>query len=76
MTLQEMSRDCIAQNQAIRARIRILRAEAKEMDELGRFIMQGRIRKLGGLARESWELAQHLEHYYERGYSRNGKYTL
>lgn len=76
MTLQEMSRDYAAQNQALRARIRALRAEAKGLDEIDRFIMQGRIRKLGCLARESWELAQHLEHYYERGYSRNGKYTL
>lgn len=76
MTLQEMSMDYAAQAQVIRERVRTLRSEAKGLDPSDRVFLDRRIRILTGLSRESRELAEHLAHYYERGYSRNGKYTL
>lgn len=42
----------------------------------GRRLLEGRIRLLRAMGREARELAVLCERYYERGYCRNGKYTL
>lgn len=77
MTLEEMSKEYRAQTRIIHQRILELRdamqqAETtRERDELWE-----RIRALAPIWRETRELAALLEHYYERGYRRNGRYTL
>lgn len=77
MTLQEMAVDYQAQAQTIRGRIRELRELGKQTESpLEQAELNSRIRALNVLLRESRELADHLEHYYERGYCRNGKYTI
>lgn len=77
MTLQEMSVDYQAQAQAIRGRIRELWERCGQTGSpLDQEELRSRIRALNVLLRESRELADHLEHYYERGYCRNGKYTI
>ena len=43
---------------------------------IGRRLLEGRIRLLRAMGREARELAVLCERYYERGYCRNGKYTL
>ena len=42
----------------------------------GRRLLEGRGRLLGAMGREARELAVLCGRYYERGYCRNGKYTL
>lgn len=77
MTLQEMSVDYRAQAQTIHRRIQELRElEKKTESPLEQAELTSRVRALSVLWRENRELAEHLEHYYERGYRRNGKYTI
>lgn len=77
MTLQEMSVDYRAQAQTIRGRIQELRELEKRTESpQEQAELNSRIRALSVLWRENRELAEHLEHYYERGYRRNGKYTI
>ncbi len=77
MTLQEMSVDYWRQAKRLNRRIQALRQQEKRTEEpLEKAELHGRVRALTVLWRESQELAEHLEHYYERGYRRNGKYTI
>ena len=76
MTLLEMSGEYRAEAEAIRARIAELRREKKSCPESQKFRLERRIAELTAILRETRELAVLLEHYYERGYCRNGKYTL
>lgn len=77
MTMEQMSAAYRQAADAIAARIRelneIIKAseESEEIDKLRR-----RIAELRPLQREARELAELTAHYYERGYHRNGKYTL
>lgn len=72
MTLQEMSNTYRSQHEALRRRIRELTAAGVGDETRGR----QRIRRLEEMARENRDLAALLEHYYERGYRRNARYTL
>ena len=77
MTLLEMSVFYEASAAAIRIRITGLREEfrnARDPDD-ARALRQ-RIAELIPLLQESRELAALTAHYYEKGYHRNGKYTL
>lgn len=77
MTLLELSVDYRSQAERLRARIRALNAACKtEKNSLERERLQWRIRTLSELFREARDLAILTERYYERGYRRNGKYTL
>lgn len=77
MTLQEMSVDYWTQARIIRGRIQELRERCRQTGSpLEQEGLRSRIRALNVLLRESRELADHLERYYERGYCRNGKYTI
>lgn len=76
MTLYEISIEYRKEADALRQRIRELRAARKTCPEPQRFYLDRRIADLTAIQRETRALALHLEHYYERGYSRNGKYTL
>ena len=77
MTLRELSEQYRAQAQALRERINTLQQERKRT-ELARE-KQALTRRIGTLQilwREARDQAVLLEHYYERGYRRNGRYTL
>ena len=72
MTLQELSTNYWDQHARLRQRIRELTAAGVGEDTGGR----ARIRRLEEMAKENRDLAALLEHYYERGYRRNERYTL
>ena len=77
MTLRELSEQYRAQAQALRERINTLQQERKRT-ELA-WEKQALTRRIGTLQilwREARDQAVLLEHYYERGYRRNGRYTL
>ena len=77
MTMKEMAPLCRKQAEALRAHIRALREErqAARSDE-AREELSERILVLYPLVREMEDLAEHLEHYYDRGYNRNENYTI
>ena len=72
MTLQEMSHTYRSQHAVLRQRIRELTAAGVGEDTRRRI----RIRRLEEMAKENRDLAALLEHYYERGYLKNERYTL
>ena len=77
MTLQEMGAAYRDQAQILRRRIGELeaaRARAEERAEMDS--LTWRIDLLRGIWRETRDLSVLLERYYERGYRRNGQYTL
>lgn len=76
MTLIEISVEYRAQATVIQQRLRELRAQLPELDPDQRSTMEGRIRMLTVMWREARDLAVLCEHYYERGYRRNARYTL
>ena len=77
MTLAELS-PCYQQAALLlRTRLRELRhALATETDPDAMWHLQQRIRQLQPMLVEMNELAELTAHYYERGYYRNGRYTL
>ena len=74
MTLLELSGEYRASAAALRERVLLLEHRLRGAD--GRRLLEGRIRLLRAMGREARELAVLCERYYERGYCRNGKYTL
>lgn len=77
MTLQEMSAAYRAQAQRLRERIRALEAAGRQAESgTEREQLNGRALALTPIWRETRDLAVLLEHYYERGYRRNDRYTL
>ena len=77
MTLLELSVQYHAQAAALRERVAQLHArQERSWDENERLQLADRIRLLQAMQREARELAALTEHYYERGYWRNVKYTL
>ena len=66
-----------AQAQVLRGRINELKeARAKSEQAWEKDALSGRIGILETLWREARDQAVLLEHYYDRGYRRNGHYTL
>ena len=77
MTLLELSGEYRRQASVLRGRMEALSAECKATaDQEERGALQERIRILTELWREARDLAVLTERYYERGYRRNGRYTL
>lgn len=76
MTLLEMSREYRKQEQRLRERILELRALRRTCSPELYFHLDQRILELTALRRETREIATLLEHYYERGYYKHGKYAL
>lgn len=77
MTMEQLSAAYRQAADAIAVRIRELNAEMKASNDLEEIDkLQRRIAELRPLLREARELANLTEHYYERGYHRNAKYTL
>jgi chaperonin cofactor prefoldin len=75
MTLRELSVEYRAQAQMLQARIRQLEAQIEqEEEEFGQ--LQARIRMLSTMQRQARELALLTERYYDKGFYRNGKYTI
>ena len=76
MTLLELSGEYRASAAALRERVLLLEHRLRGADGDGRRLLERRIRLLRAMGREARELAVLCERYYERGYCRNGKYTL
>ena len=77
MTMKEMAPLCRKQAGLLKEQIRDLRREKQTTkDEEVWFALETRILALYPIIREMEELAEHLEHYYDRGYCRNEKYTV
>ena len=77
MTLVELSVEYRASAAALQERIgQLERREQHEDDTDNQLLLADRIRILRNILRETRELAVLCEHYYERGYRRNAKYTL
>ena len=77
MSLKELSGSYEYSASLLRARLRQLRfalAEAEDPEEI--FQLKRRIGELTPMLTEMIELAELTAHYYERGYWRNGKYTM
>lgn len=77
MTLVELSVEYRASAAALQERIgQLEQREQNEDDTSDQLLLADRIRILRNILRETRELAVLCEHYYERGYRRNAKYTL
>ena len=77
MTLKEMGGDYRAQGRVRQARIRELREACRQAETEGeKEKLRQRIWALAIIWQETREQAALLERYYERGYRRNGRYTL
>lgn len=77
MTLLELSKEYRAQSEALRARILELQLLwAQCQNERLRSALAERIRQLTAMRRETRDVAVLLEHYYDRGYRRNERYTI
>ena len=77
MTLAELSACYEAAAVPLRARLRLLRqmlAQADDQEEV--WHIKRRIAELTPMLTQMNELAELTAHYYDRGYYRNGKYTL
>ena len=76
MTLYQMSFLYCEDALRLRMRITVLREQARTADSEERLRLTRRILELEQLLRQSRELAELTQHYYERGYHRSEKYTL
>lgn len=76
MTLLEIAEEYRIQEERFRLRIVELRKLEKACTQQQRISLRKRINELTALRREMRELAVLLEHYYERGYNKRGKYSL
>lgn len=76
MTLIELSKEYRLSAEALKGRISQLRAGYPLVPERERARMDERIRVLNTMWRETRDLAVLCERYYERGYRRNGRYTI
>lgn len=77
MTLQQISRDYENAAVLLRQRLRLLRqmlAAAEDPDDI--WHLKRRIAELTPMLTQMNELKELTEHYYDRGYYRNEKYTL
>ena len=77
MTLTELSRCYEGAAVPLRARLRQLRIELAASDDPEQiWQLKRRIAELTPMLTQMNELAELTAHYYDRGYYRNGKYTL
>jgi hypothetical protein len=77
MALADLSKDYEAAALLLRQRLKLLRqmlASATDLEEI--FHIKRRIAELTPMLTEMNALAELTAHYYDRGYYRNGKYTL
>lgn len=77
MTLREMSADYEASAVLLRSRLRQLRQELAGAEDAEKvWHLKRRIAELTPMLTQMNELKELTEHYYDRGYYRNAKYTL
>ena len=77
MKLSELSPAYRAGEKAILERIRELSERLETAADPAEIVaLRRRIRDLGPLLRQTRELAELMEHYYERGYYRNERYRI
>lgn len=76
MTLQELSVQYRTGAEILRQRVRLLERRVALEDEHGRRLIEERIRHLETMWREARDLAVLCEHYYDRGYHCNVRYTV
>jgi len=77
MTLREISAEYRQSGDLLRVRLSELRRAARwEEDEEKLWRLRRRIADLGCMLRQVNELTELTARYYERGYTRNEKYTL
>lgn len=77
MTLEEMAVEYRTQAQRLRQRMRELEQAGRGAgSEEERVRLRSRSESLEPIWREARDLAVLLEHYYERGYRRNDRYTI
>lgn len=77
MTLQELSMQYRSEAQTLQDRVHLLEYQRRqETDEPCQRLLERRIRCLSAMWRESRDLAVLCEHYYDRGYHINGRYTI
>lgn len=77
MKLCELSEGYLQAASALRAQLRTLRKRLQaEADAGERESLRHRIASLTTILTQCTELADLTAHYYERGYTRNEKYTL
>ena len=77
MTLKELSKDYEAAAVLLRARLKELRRALTMTDDPEEiWHLKRRIAELTPMLTQMNELKELTEHYYDRGYYRNEKYTL
>ena len=77
MTLHEMSKDYEAAAVPLRNRLRQLRQLLRQTDDpQERWQLKRRIAELTPMLTQMNELAELTARYYEKGYYRDGKYTV
>ena len=77
MTLKELSQCYREAAVPLRARLKLLRGQLAAADDPEQiWHLKRRIAELTPLLTQMNELAELTEHYYERSYYRNAKYTL
>jgi hypothetical protein len=77
MTLLEMSKDYASSASLLRARLRQLRTQLRQTDDPEEiWHLKRRISELTPILTQMNELTELTARYYEKGYYRNGKYTL
>lgn len=77
MKLQEMSGEYLASARLLRERLHLLRkmlTQTEDPDEISN--LHCRINTLTPMLTQMYELAELTEHYYERGFYRDEKYTI
>jgi len=77
MTLMEMSAQYRDQAEVLRQRIdQLQRRYAKSRSKGERLELEGRIRLLTSMHRDTVDVAALTEHYYDRGYHSNERYKI
>lgn len=77
MTLRELSVQYRTGAETLGQRVRQLEElRAAEPDEQSRRLLEERIHRLETMRREARDLAVLCEHYYDRGYHCNVRYTI
>ena len=77
MTLLEISKDYASSASLLRARLRQLRTQLRQTDDPEEiWHLKRRISELTPILTQMNELTELTARYYEKGYYRNGKYTL
>jgi hypothetical protein len=77
MTLKELSVQYRTQAEVLHCRINeLVRLRRENPPGTDRALLDDRIRILSAMWREARDLAVFTEHYYDRGYRRNVRYTI